>query len=105
MVSATEVVGLTIFELLANKATEIKCMTSSQSIDKKIKVKGIENIIKKFSIENCSDYDIIFLCVSSFFSKIYTGKLSKKSYVIDNSSAFRYDEKVPLLVPPVNGFI
>jgi aspartate-semialdehyde dehydrogenase len=61
-----------------------------------------EYTIQEFSVEACADCDIVFLCVSGTFSVEFGRELAKSSYVIDNSSAFRYHDDVPLLVPPVN---
>ena len=59
--------------------------------------------IEAFSVEKAQKHDFIFLCVSGAFSKEYARELTKaEGVVIDNSSAFRYDEKVPLVVPEIN---
>ena len=52
-----------------------------------------------------SDFDVIFLAVSGDFSLQYAKSLIgplNRTYVIDNSSAFRYDPLIPLIVPEVN---
>ncbi|MBT4936495.1 aspartate-semialdehyde dehydrogenase [Candidatus Peregrinibacteria bacterium] len=66
--------------------------------------KGIKNTqIELFDLEKVAQSDIIFLCVSGDFSKKYAKDLTKKGgVVIDNSSAFRYEDHVPLIVPEIN---
>nr|BFE92816.1 hypothetical protein GCM10020185_33520 [Pseudomonas brassicacearum subsp. brassicacearum] len=41
--------------------------------------------------------------MSGAFALEYGERLAENAYVIDNSSAFRYDPAIPLLVPPING--
>ena len=41
--------------------------------------------------------------MSGQFALDYGRELAQSSIVIDNSSAYRYHDDVPLLVPPVNG--
>ena len=59
----------------------------------------------KFSINNSKECDIIFLATNSEFSKEYAIILSQNSIVIDNSSAFRYNNDIPLVIPEINGDI
>ena len=58
--------------------------------------------VSAFDIEAASQCDIVFLCVSGEFSKEHAKTLAAKTIVIDNSSAFRYDDNVPLVVPEIN---
>jgi N-acetyl-gamma-glutamylphosphate reductase len=53
---------------------------------------------------NSSSYDYIFLAVSGSFSLEWAEKLTNggKTVVIDNSSAFRYHDSIPLVVPEIN---
>lgn len=49
------------------------------------------------------DLDIVFLCADGNISKEYsTYFLENKTYVIDNSSAFRMNDEIPLVVYEVN---
>ena len=60
-----------------------------------------------FSVEATKGYDVVFLAASGDFAIKYAreiGKgLSENGVVVDNSSALRYDDDVPLVVPEVNG--
>ena len=59
--------------------------------------------IERFDLEKVSKNDIIFLCVSGDFSKKYAKDLTRNgAVVIDNSSAFRYNDDVPLIIPEIN---
>lgn len=63
--------------------------------------------IKKFDLENLNDIDILFSCVNKDFSKINSPKILdkyKNIKIIDNSSAFRYEDDIPLVVPEINSY-
>ncbi len=105
IIGSTGAVGTVLIEILAKKLdknNEIVCFASQKSEGKKIVFEGFETHIKAFSIKKAKACDVVFLCVSGEFSLRYAEELSEHAYVIDNSSAFRYEEKIPLLVPPVN---
>ncbi len=105
VVGATGAVGLELLKILVdhNKNNyQLCCYASSNSAGKTIKVGAVEILVEEFSVKETSACDVVFLCVSGEFSLKYAEEIAKKSFVIDNSSAFRYHENVPLLVPPVN---
>jgi len=63
-------------------------------------------VVEKFSVEAAQECDVVLMAVSGDFSKEYTHKVTggpKNTQVIDNSSAFRYTEGVPLMIPEING--
>lgn len=103
VVGCTGAVGLTMLELLENTDYAVECMASARSAGQTLKVGSHTYLISEFSVEACAACDIVFLCVSGKFALQYGRQLSESSFVIDNSSAFRYEPDVPLLVPPVNG--
>ena len=52
-----------------------------------------------------TDLDIIFFCSSSTLSKKYCPiylKNNEKCFIIDNSSYYRLNESVDIIIPPVN---
>jgi aspartate-semialdehyde dehydrogenase len=62
---------------------------------------------KKSSIESLESYDfakaqITFFAAGSQIAKEWATKAAKKTIVIDNSSYFRMQKDVPLVVPEVN---
>lgn len=64
--------------------------------DQMIKVQALEN-------HDFSDTDICLMSAGGTVSKEWSPKIGKQGcVVIDNSSAFRYDSDVPLIVPEVN---
>ncbi len=52
--------------------------------------------------EELRQMDVVFLCVDNQISKEIAPKLYDHTIVIDNSSHFRMDEDVPLVVPEIN---
>jgi len=82
---------------------KLSLFASSRSKGMVINEGNHELLIEEFSLKNTADCDVVFLCVSGDFSLKYAKELAKNSIVIDNSSAYRYDSDVPLIVPPVNG--
>ena len=77
-------------------------VASSKSSGKKITFKG-----KEIEIEDLNNYDfskaqITFFAAGSQIAKIWVPRAAKKTIVIDNSSHFRMQSNVPLVVPEVN---
>ena len=103
VVGCTGAVGMTMLQLLEDTDYEVVCMASGRSAGKRLAVGRTRHLIEPFSLEGCAACDIVFLCVSGAFALEYGERLAENSYVIDNSSAFRYHNDIPLLVPPING--
>ena len=77
-------------------------VASKKSAGKKIKFRE-----KEITIENLESYDfskaqITFFAAGSTIAKEWVPKAAKKTVVIDNSSYFRMQKDVPLVVPEVN---
>ena len=105
IVGATGNVGRKIIEVLHNKKISIDNLyfvASSNSAgstlkfgDKEIKVENLENF-------DFSKVNISFFSAGKTISEKYVPLAAKHSVVIDNSSFFRMDPDVPLIVPQVN---
>jgi len=62
--------------------------------------------VELFGVDAARECDVVFLAVSGDFSLEYAKKIADGdggAVVIDNSSAFRYDKDIPLVVPEING--
>jgi len=62
--------------------------------------------VELFDVEAARECDVVFLAVSGDFSLEHAKAISEGdggAVVIDNSSAFRYDKDIPLVVPEING--
>ena len=58
-----------------------------------------------FSVEAARSCDVVFLAVSGTFATEHAKNIAASpggAIVIDNSSAFRYDDDIPLIVPEIN---
>ena len=105
IVGATGNVGRKIIEVLeASKILidNLYLLSSSKSSGTKLKFRKKEievEILEKFDF---SKADICFFAAGKEISKKYASLASKKCLIIDNSSFFRMDPEVPLVVPQVN---
>ena len=105
IVGATGNVGRKTLEVLQQKNLNIDnlyLVASPNSAGKQLEFNG-----KKYSIENLETYNfskakITFFAAGGKISKQYAEKAAKHTTVIDNSSYFRMDPDVPLIVPQVN---
>ena len=107
VVGATGVVGRTALKVLEEKKlpiSEYVLFASSKSAGTKIEFMGKEYVVKELT-ENSFDegFDFAIFSAGGETSKKFAPiATSKGCVVVDNSSAFRMDEDVPLVVPEVN---
>jgi aspartate-semialdehyde dehydrogenase len=62
--------------------------------------------VELFDVASARECDVVFLAVSGDFALEHAKAISEGedgAVVIDNSSAFRYDKDIPLVVPEING--
>jgi aspartate-semialdehyde dehydrogenase len=105
IVGATGNVGRKILEVLEKKELFINSLylvASSKSAGTKIKFKGKEHEVLDLENFDFSKVKITFFAAGGKISEKFAEKASKNSLVIDNSSFFRMDPDVPLIVPQVN---
>ncbi|UUV18391.1 aspartate-semialdehyde dehydrogenase [Fusobacteria bacterium ZRK30] len=104
---ATGLVGQTFLQVLKERKFPIKnlyLMASSRSAGKIIKYRGKDIVVEELN-ENSFDKDIdvaLFSAGGKISKKFSPIAASKGVVVIDNSSAFRMVDGVPLIVPEVN---
>ncbi len=105
IVGATGNVGRKILEVLEKKEFPIDnlyLVASSKSVGSKIKFRGQEQEILDLDNFDFSKAKITFFAAGGKISEKFVQEASKKSMIIDNSSFFRMDPDVPLIVPQVN---
>ena len=105
IVGATGNVGRKTLEVLEKKGLKIDnlyLVASSKSAGIKIKFKGKEYEVCDLENFDFSKAKIIFFAAGGKISEKFAEKASKSSFVIDNSSFFRMNQDVPLIVPQVN---
>ena len=105
IVGATGNVGRKILEVLEKKNFPINNLyfvASSKSAGVKLKFKDREIEVENLETFDFSKSDIAFFSAGGKISEKYAPIAAKNSVVIDNSSFFRMDPNVPLIVPQVN---
>ena len=105
IVGATGNVGRKILEVLEKKnflIDNLYLVASSKSAGSKLKFKGREIEVENLETFDFSKSDIAFFSAGGKISEKYAPIAAKNSVVIDNSSFFRMDPDVPLIVPQVN---
>jgi len=105
IIGASGNVGRKTIEILEKSKISFKdlyLVASKKSAGKKIKFRE-----KEIEIENLENYDfskaqITIFAAGSDIAKEWAPKAAKKTIVIDNSSFFRMQKNIPLVVPEVN---
>src|SRR5205085_1610114 len=104
---ATGAVGaevLTILEQRKFPVSHLVPLASSKSAGKTVNFGGAQVPIGLLSAEGLRGADLVFMCASTTLSKELSPEAVRAgAVVVDNSSAFRYTDGVPLVVPEVNG--
>lgn len=102
----TGAVGQEFLELLAERkfpATGYKMLASARSAGKKFQFMGKEYVIEELTEKSFDGMDIALFSAGGSISKKYAPIAAKAGcVVVDNSSAFRMDAGVPLVVPEIN---
>lgn len=106
VVGATGAVGnefLRLFEERNFPVASLRLLASERSVGKTVIYKGKTITIEEAKPESFAGVDFAFFSAGASRSKaLAPAALEAGAYVIDNSSAFRMDENVPLVVPEVN---
>lgn len=107
IVGATGAVGQKITELLEQvqsfEISNLKLLTSSRSAGKTIRFRGHNIRCEELSQDSFAGVDIAFFSAGGEISRQYVPyAVQSGAVVIDNTSEFRMQEDVPLVVPEVN---
>ena len=105
IIGASGNVGRKTIEILEKSKLSVDnlfLVASSKSAGKKIKFKNKEILIEDLKNYDFSKAQITFFAAGSQIAKDWVHKASKKTIVIDNSSYFRMQKDIPLVVPEVN---
>lgn len=108
IVGASGAVGQELLSVLEERnfpITELFLFGSSRSAGSKYKFKDKEIVVKELQHnDDFKNIDIAFVSAGGSTSVEYADTITKHGTImIDNSSAFRMDENVPLVVPEING--
>lgn len=103
---ATGAVGAEFLKLLEARRYpigELRLLASARSAGRRLQFAGVEHVVEELSAESFRGVDHAFFSAGGSISKaIAPAAAEAGAVVIDNSSAFRYDDAVPLIVPEIN---
>ena len=103
---ATGAVGETFLSILEERnfpIATLKPLASSRSVGKTVRFKGVSYPVEELSHSSFEGIDIAFFSAGASRSKEFAPSAVKAgAVVVDNSSAFRMDDDIPLVVPEVN---
>ena len=103
---ATGAVGVEMLKCLEQRnfpVASLKLLASARSRGKKMTFRGQEITVEELTPDSFSDVEIALFSAGSGISKEFAAPAVKAgAVVIDNSSAFRMDAGVPLVVPEIN---
>ncbi len=107
ILGATGAVGMEMLKVLVERDfpfKELKLLASSRSAGKEVEFQGKKYIIEEASENSFKNMDIVLCAAENNISEALSPAAVKAgAVVIDNSSAFRLKDGVPLVVPEVNG--
>ena len=107
IVGATGAVGQEIINLLEKRefpVSEARLLASSRSAGREIQACGNLEVVSETTPDSFKGLDIAIFSAGSQNTEIFADSASKNNcVVIDNSSAFRMEENVPLVIPEING--
>ena len=106
IVGATGAVGIEfiqVMEKLNFPVSKLKLLASKRSAGKKLKFRGEDCIVEETSHDSFKNVDIALFSAGSPISRHYADIVKESGCVmIDNSSAFRMEPDVPLVIPEIN---
>ena len=106
VVGATGLVGRKITQVLEERRFPVKTirfLASERSEGKEINFAGTVYSVAKLAADSFAGVDLALLSAGATVSREFAPEAARSgALVIDNSSAFRMDEDVPLIVPEVN---
>lgn len=106
IVGATGAVGIEMIKTLENRnfpVGKLTLLASGRSAGKTLKYKGGDIAIKELTKDSFQGVDIALFSAGGSISKEFAPIAVKAGcVVVDNSSAFRMDPTVPLVVPEIN---
>jgi aspartate-semialdehyde dehydrogenase len=106
VVGATGAVGVEMIKTLEKRnfpVGKLTLLASARSAGKKLKFRGQEITVAELTKDSFAGIDIALFSAGGNISKEFAPAAVKAGcVVVDNSSAFRQDENVPLVVPEIN---
>jgi aspartate-semialdehyde dehydrogenase len=106
VVGATGAVGIEMIQTLERRkfpVAKLTLLASARSVGKKLTYRGHEVAVQELKKDSFAGIDIALFSAGGNISREYAPLAAQAGcVVVDNSSAFRMDPKVPLVVPEIN---
>src|SRR5205823_4476231 len=106
VVGATGAVGIEMIKTLEKRnfpVGQLTLLASARSVGKKLKFHGKDYMVKELTRDSFAGIDIALFSAGGGISKEFAPIAARAgSVVVDNSSAFRMDDSVPLVIPEIN---
>lgn len=106
IVGATGAVGVEILDVLCRREfpiESIRALASPRSAGKGLRFGKKEVTVEALNVESFQNLDLVFFSAGAAISKEFAPLcLESGAIAVDNSSAFRMSESVPLVVPGIN---
>ena len=103
---ATGAVGVEFLRLLEERhfpLSELRLLASARSLGKTMRFQGRDIAVEELTENSFRDVDIAFFSAGGSISKKFAPVAVRAgAVVVDNSSAFRMDPSVPLVIPEIN---
>src|SRR5437870_1810336 len=106
VVGATGAVGIELIKTLGKRnfpVSKLALLASARSVGRKLKFRNQEIAVDELTNDSFKGMDIALFSAGGGISKAFAPLAAKAGcVVIDNSSAFRMDDSVPLVIPEIN---
>jgi aspartate-semialdehyde dehydrogenase len=107
IVGATGAVGVELLRVLERRAfpvAKLRLLASERSAGKKLTFSGSEIAVEALRDDSFHEIDLAFFSAGGSIARDFAPVAQRAgAIVIDNSSAFRMDPDVPLVIPEING--
>src|SRR5436190_19222311 len=107
VVGATGAVGIEMIKTLEKRnfpVGKLTLLASARSVGKKLKFKGESISVEELKAGAFKGIDVALFSAGGSISKEFAPLAAQQNcVVVDNSSAFRQDDNVPLVIPEING--
>jgi aspartate-semialdehyde dehydrogenase len=106
VVGATGAVGIEMIKTLEKRnfpTGKLTLLASSRSAGRKLKFCGVDITVQELTKDSFAGIEIALFSAGGGISKEFAPVAAKAGcVVVDNSSAFRMDDSVPLVIPEIN---
>jgi aspartate-semialdehyde dehydrogenase len=104
---ATGAVGIELLRVMERRKFPVSRLTllaSARSVGKQLEFRGESHVVSELTKDAFAGVDIAFFSAGASISREFVPQaVAAGAVVVDNSSAFRADESVPLVIPEING--